>query len=225
MPSPRDGAESQSPLIVAQDAHTAALVRSAIEEEHLRLLAIFHYVVGGFTLLVSCIFLVHIFMGLSLVMTDLKSPSPEAGVVGWIITAVGTAALLGGWLYGGLTLYAGRCLQLRKHRTFIMVMSAINCLQVPLGTLLGGFTIKVLLSPAVIQSFNAPGASRGVAMARTSLPLPDPVHISMQHQLDAEEEAIWAELEKSAARDSAAQASVLEEIEPSQSSADEQTNG
>src|SRR5438309_1581468 len=42
-----------------------------------------------------------------------------AGVIGVII--------LLGWTFGGLTIYAGRCVHKRTHRLFIYVMAALNC--------------------------------------------------------------------------------------------------
>lgn len=223
MPSPDERAD----FVPVPNASATALVRRAIEEEHVRLLAIFHYVLGGFTLLTSCIFLIHVVMGIALAMTpELKGSSSEIGAqfMGYMFAGLGTAFLLGGWLYGGLTLYAGRCLQLRKHRTFVIVMSAINCFQMPWGTLLGCFTIKVLLSQSMIQSFNSRNSSRDVIKAVTSSPPPlNPVHIATQYQMDSEEEAIWIALEKSAALSGSPPddaVPVQQEVEQSKSSAD-----
>ncbi|MBY0546263.1 MAG: hypothetical protein K2W95_03175 [Candidatus Obscuribacterales bacterium] len=218
MPSPDDRVD----FIPAPDVPTNALVRRAIEEEHVRLLAIFHYVLGGFTLLGSCIFLFHILMGIAMAMTpELKGSSAEIGAqfMGYLFAGLGTALLLGGWVYGGLTLYAGRCLQLRKHRTFVMVMSAINCFQMPWGTLLGCFTIKVLLSPSMIQSFNASDSRGGGAKSVTLLPPHNPAPIAMPHQIDAEEEAMWIALEKSVASSGSVPegaAPFQQEVEPSE---------
>ena len=202
MPSPQDRAESQPPFIPVMDRPTSAVVRLAIEAEHLRLLAIFHYVLGGFTLLSSCIFLIHVFMGLVMITAPeiASSSAKEAGAhfVGYIFTGLGTLLLLAGWLYGALTLYAGRCLQLKKHRTFIMVMSAINCFQMPWGTLLGCFTIKVLLSPTIVESFNTHGPRSRAIVSAASTSAAFPALGSAPAQPDVEEEAIWLELEKSA---------------------------
>ena len=41
-------------------------------------------------------------------------------------------------------LLSGMFLRARRHRTFSMVIAAINCLHIPLGTLLGVFTLIVL---------------------------------------------------------------------------------
>ncbi|NNJ85601.1 MAG: hypothetical protein HKP20_00385 [Akkermansiaceae bacterium] len=41
----------------------------------------------------------------------------------------------------------------RKNRTFSLVVAGINCLQVPMGTVLGVFTIMVLLRDTVVKSY------------------------------------------------------------------------
>src|SRR5688572_4833978 len=88
------------------------------DDEHLRLLAIFHYIYGGLIALGSCAFLIYIFMGFlfesavkSTTMTatsQSSSPPPEG--VGMIIAAIGIGGLVIGWLLAGLTIYAGICL-------------------------------------------------------------------------------------------------------------------
>jgi len=68
-----------------------------------------------------------------------------AGVIGVII--------LLGWTFGGLTIYAGRCLQKRTRRTFIYVMAAVNCPFIPWGTLLGVATFILLQTPVARREF------------------------------------------------------------------------
>jgi hypothetical protein len=68
-------------------------------------------------------------------------------------------------IYGGLgvlclilaicNLFCGKFLSSRKHRTFIMIISGINCLSIPLGTTLGVFTFIVLLRPSVAATFDS----------------------------------------------------------------------
>ena len=68
------------------------------------------------------------------------------------------AAVMGGlmflgWTIGGLTAYAGRCIQKRKHKSLVYVMAALNCLFIPYGILLGIFAFIVLGSPAAAEEF------------------------------------------------------------------------
>ncbi|MEI8340581.1 MAG: hypothetical protein WCH43_03475 [Verrucomicrobiota bacterium] len=62
-----------------------------------------------------------------------------AGVIGFII--------LVGWTLGGLTIYAGRCIKMRKQRTFVHVIAGMNCIWIPYGTLLGVATFLTLSTP------------------------------------------------------------------------------
>ena len=43
----------------------------------------------------------------------------------------------------------------RKYRTFSLVVAVMNCIHIPLGTVLGVFTIIVLLRPSVREVYDA----------------------------------------------------------------------
>ncbi len=49
-----------------------------------------------------------------------------------------------GWLFGALTIYAGRCVKSRSRRTLSMVMAALNTLAIPVGTIIGVCGLLVL---------------------------------------------------------------------------------
>jgi len=66
--------------------------------------------------------------------------------------AIGAIILLG-WTFGGLTIYAGRCVHKRSRRTFIYVMAAVNCPFIPWGTLLGIATFMLLQTPVAQREF------------------------------------------------------------------------
>jgi hypothetical protein len=70
-----------------------------------------------------------------------------AGVMGGV--------MLLGWIFGGLTAYAGRCIQKRRRRIFIYVIAALNCLFIPYGTLLGVCTFLVFGTSAAIGEFGS----------------------------------------------------------------------
>ena len=134
------------------------------DAKHLRLLSLFHYIAGGLTALISCIFLVHFFIGLAALSnprffdSPASSGGPTPAFVGWMFTIMGGAAILIGWTVGGLTIYSGRCLAARQKHTFVFVMAILNCLSAPVGTLLGVFTLIVINRPSVKALFDAPGA-------------------------------------------------------------------
>ncbi|HEX4629557.1 MAG TPA: hypothetical protein VH188_01200 [Chthoniobacterales bacterium] len=149
-----------------------------IARERLRLLVIGFYVKGAVTAVFVSFLLFHfVFMlGFSFMPESAWNPPPKpattsesfsvspspsprpvnqgppvvifrifAGVIGLII--------LLGWTFGGLTIYAGRCLQKRSHRLFIFVMAALNCPFIPWGTLLGIATFVVLQTPFARREF------------------------------------------------------------------------
>jgi hypothetical protein len=52
-----------------------------------------------------------------------------------------------------LNILAGIKLRTQRGRTFTLVVAAINCVHIPLGTILGVFTITVLLRKSVQQMY------------------------------------------------------------------------
>jgi len=130
------------------------------DEEHLRLLSIFHYVVGGITALCACFPLIHLVIGLALVFAPETRSSPEHSpvpdrLVGLFFTLFAAALIILGWAFAIATAYAGRCLARREHYTFCLVVAAVSCLNTPIGTVLGVFTIIVLMRPSVKEMFAA----------------------------------------------------------------------
>ncbi len=118
--------------------------------KHLDILAIFHYLVGVVAGLFACFPFVHFALGVLVVAGiytgDLSSDSdilPE--VIGWIFIIVSSVIITTGWLLALGIIYTGRCLKKRAKYTFCLVMAAIDCLFMPFGTILGVFTIVVLL--------------------------------------------------------------------------------
>jgi hypothetical protein len=124
------------------------------DEQHLDLLAIFHYVVGGLTMLGSCVFLFHVGMGIAMLTGAFGhgKDAPPKGL-GWVLVAIGSAAVLLGWTLGILMIVAGRKLRRRVSRVFCLVMAGIECIVQPFGTVLGVFTIIVLVRPSVAELF------------------------------------------------------------------------
>jgi hypothetical protein len=78
---------------------------------------------------------------------------PMGNLVGWMFMLMGGAFVLGGWALGFAMIYAGRCLKKRERYTFCLVVAAISCLNMPVGTALGVFTIIVLMRPSVKELF------------------------------------------------------------------------
>jgi hypothetical protein len=129
------------------------------DAEHLRLLSIFHYVVGGILAFFACFFIIYIIMGL----VTVNSPSimhgqgaPPPPGVGWFLVIFGCFFVFLGWTIAALIIYAGRCLSQRKNYLFCLIVAGVSCLFMPFGTVLGVFTILVLQRSRVKEMFNQP---------------------------------------------------------------------
>ena len=127
---------------------------------HLRLLSIFHYVAAGIAGFFSCLPFMHIAFGLLIILApesfkDVDSGETAPALVGWFLVGIGSAVVLAGWTLTILLIVAGRFLKRLKRRIFCMVVAGISCLFMPVGTVLGVFTIIVLSRPTVRALFEA----------------------------------------------------------------------
>lgn len=127
------------------------------DSEHLKLLSTFHYVVGVLGGLFSCVFIIHVAIGI-MALTSPQMMADKAGQApppffGWMFIVMGGAALFFGWVYAVCMIVAGRFLARRKRYIFCMVMAGLSCLFIPFGTILGVFTIIVLSRPTVKEVF------------------------------------------------------------------------
>lgn len=130
------------------------------DEEHLRLLSIFHYVVGGITALFACFPCIHLALGIALISGAFPVPPSQHGpppFVGWFFVLVASMFILAGWGLAAAILVAGRFLAQRTHYLYCFVVAAIECIFMPFGTVLGVFTIIVLSRPSVKALFQSEG--------------------------------------------------------------------
>ena len=130
------------------------------DEDHLRLLTIFHYVCAALGALFACIPVIHLLLGLAMVFAPEKfghanQRPPE--FLGWMMIGVASMLILAGWVYAVLLACSGYCLGRRTHYTFCFVMACVACLFMPFGTVLGIFTIIVLSRPSVKALFGVGG--------------------------------------------------------------------
>ncbi len=135
------------------------------DKEHLRLLAIFHYVVAGLAALFSFFPLLYTTIGAIFIFVA-RHGTPKTGeelppeFLGWIFVGLGSFLFLLGITMAICILIAGRCLSRCKCFSFTLVMACIQCLFIPFGTILGVFTIIVLSRESVKTLFStapAPG--------------------------------------------------------------------
>lgn len=153
------------------------------DADHLHLLTVFHFIGAGLSIL-GILFLLghytilHAFMANSASWAGQKQrPPPQEffAVFKWFY-------LIGGlWfvLSGVANLISAYCLRARKGRTFSLAVACLNLLHMPLGTLLGVFTLIVLLRDTVREAYEyrAPAGAglppRDAAAPLVSTPTPN----------------------------------------------------
>ena len=125
------------------------------DDQHLDLLAVFHYVVAALSGLFSLFPILHVALWLAMVSGRLETDDQEgvARLFGWLFVVFGTAFIVLGLTFSVLLAWAGRSLSRRRHYMFCMVMAALSCMAFPFGTVLGVLTLLVLSRPAVRQRF------------------------------------------------------------------------
>ena len=130
-----------------------------IDADHLQLLSIFHFVGAGLAFL-GILFLLaqfmmfHAFLSNPTFWQNQKQTPPPAeffAIFKWFYL------VFGAWFFvsGTLNLISAFCLRARKCRTFSLIVAGINCVHVPFGTVLGVFTIIVLIRDTVRELYDA----------------------------------------------------------------------
>jgi len=132
------------------------------DAQNLETLKIFHYVFAGLTALAGCFPIIHLVLGIFFVVAGTSpnkgtDPLPPA-IFGWFFIAVAAVLIVTFWTLAAVTFTAARRLGQRRSRTFCLVVAAILCLMMPLGTVLGIFTILLLQKPNVRAMFGEPPA-------------------------------------------------------------------
>ncbi len=137
-------------------------VLSLEDASHLRLLSIFHYVLAGLTALFSLFPLIHVGIGIAALSGGMPIESnggaatlQETRLFGWIFVVAGSLMITCGLILAGFMAYAGRCLARQRRYTLCLVVAGLSCMLMPLGTVLGIFTLLVLLRPRVKIAFDA----------------------------------------------------------------------
>jgi hypothetical protein len=139
------------------------------DEEHLRLLSIFHYVVAGLAALFALFPIFHLIFGIFMILAPQKfaghgQEQPPLALIGWFFVIFASVFITLGWTIAALILTTGRFLARHRHYQFCLVMAGVECLFMPFGTVLGVFTILVLVRESVKPLFgaNLPATSANV---------------------------------------------------------------
>jgi hypothetical protein len=125
----------------------------------LQLLSVLHYVMAGFTAMFSLFPVIYLVLGIAVlsgampVDSSTASSPGEVQLMGWVFTGLGTVFFLAMLATAGLVGYAGRCLAREQRHTLCMVAAGVCCMFMPLGTILGVFTLVTLTRTSVRQRF------------------------------------------------------------------------
>ena len=130
--------------------------------EHLRLLAVFHYAISGFITMLALFPTLHVAFGIGIVtgaLDDFDNCDPPPELLGWMFILIPAVLILSGLTMAIMVALAGRWLGRYRNYTYCLVVAAVECIFVPFGTVLGVFTIIVLMRPNVKQLFEVPETS------------------------------------------------------------------
>lgn len=126
--------------------------KEVIDNEHLKLLSLFHYIFGGiilayaFFIILQFIFLFYFldaFLRNSPFNTYTSNNEFDPMIFKFILYIGITIFII--MLIGGiLEIISGRFIKARKNRTFSYIIAILNLLSIPYGTILGIMTITVL---------------------------------------------------------------------------------
>ncbi|MCA9264029.1 MAG: hypothetical protein KDA60_09290 [Planctomycetales bacterium] len=128
--------------------------------EHLKLLSIFHYVLAAILGLFSCFPVFHLAAGIAIVSGVLDRPNSSdapPAFLGWIFIGVAGLIIVCGMAMAVSVAIAGQRLKQFRSRTYCFVIAGLECLFSPFGTILGVFTIIVLMRPSVRELFENAG--------------------------------------------------------------------
>jgi hypothetical protein len=122
---------------------------------YLDLLGIFHYVVAGILALFGLFPIFHLIMGIAIVTGSFdgaKGGSPPDWF-GLIFVLAALFMMLCMWALAVAVCLAGSRLRRHSNYTYCLVVAALECMFTPIGTVLGVFTIIVLVRPTVKALF------------------------------------------------------------------------
>jgi hypothetical protein len=115
-------------------------------------LSVFHYIFGALTAAFSFLHLISLGMGLFLLNNGSNS-NVMILRAGWFLVIISAILLI---VLTGLAvciILTGVFLKQEKHYTFCMITAILECFLVPLGTVLGIFTLTVLNRNEIKQLF------------------------------------------------------------------------
>ncbi|MEM1085593.1 MAG: hypothetical protein AAGI48_15890 [Verrucomicrobiota bacterium] len=135
------------------------------DHEQLNLLAIFHFVYAGLGIMGLGFLGLHYTIMSRMMDEEMwqggggPPPAEFFQIFRWLYLVGGLACVA----IMVLNVVAGLFLRQRRHRIFTLVVAGLNCLNLPMGTALGVFTIVVLMRPSVIRIHELAATESGAA--------------------------------------------------------------
>lgn len=126
--------------------------KRVLDEEHLRLLAVFHYVLGGLSIALSLMLSMHLVMMTTFAAnpeffnqgkSEISQPFPASEIFGIFAIVIGIFMFLG-ITFGILQIMSGRFLKQKKRKLFSIIVAIPNLIFIPFGTILAILTLIVL---------------------------------------------------------------------------------
>jgi hypothetical protein len=133
------------------------------DEQYLKLLSIFHFVVAGITGLFACFPIFHLIVGVTMLAGGFD-PAPKDEnfpfqLFGLMFVLIPAFIILLGWALAVAIALTGYFLLKRRNYMFCLIVACVECIFMPFGTVLGVFTIIMLLRPAVKAIFEGQPAT------------------------------------------------------------------
>lgn len=150
-PAPSEPAALSAPATAAPAAQDLA---------HLDTIGILYYVLAGITAVFALFPVIHLIVGIGMLALPAQpgQPGQEAALVGWLFIGVAVSLIGFGMTLAVLFLMVARRLRQRRGYMFCVVASAVSCLSMPFGTVLGVFSLIVLTKAPIKALFeSAPG--------------------------------------------------------------------
>lgn len=126
--------------------------------QNLELLSIFHYALAALIYLKGAAAFIFIGIG-TIAVAGILSESPDDMFIGLFV--IGLIFYVGPiifmclmWTFATMVLLAGRRMARRTNLTFCQVIGGLECLCLPLGTILGIFTLIALTKPETKETFS-----------------------------------------------------------------------
>jgi hypothetical protein len=137
------------------------------DRQHLSVLSVLHYVHAGLLVFGSCGTLFLLGIGVFFLVAPPVVPPPRPNqppgpdpsamfaMIGSMYTAMGAIGTAIIWLEAAASIAAARCLSGYRRWLLCNIAAGVCCFHMPIGTVLGIFTILVLQRPTVKLMFEA----------------------------------------------------------------------